>query len=69
MTVKELKEHLDQFHDDLIVVMSKDAEGNSHSPLSSVDAVQYEADTTWSGEVWPEGAVQGVPALLLSPVN
>ena len=51
MTVKELKELLETCHDDDIVIICKDGEGNSYSPLSEIGEGSYEADSTWSGEV------------------
>lgn len=51
MTVKELREHLTRYDDGDLVIMSKDAEGNSHSPLSDMWDGMYRAETTWYGEV------------------
>lgn len=53
MTVKDLKKQLEQFSDDDIVVISKDGEGNSFSPLADIDEDMYVADSTWSGEIYP----------------
>lgn len=55
MNVEDLKELLSTLDDDAIVVMSKDAEGNDFSPLSShSDSYHYNADSTWSGEITSE---------------
>ena len=51
MTVKELLEELKDVPEDTLVVMSRDAEGNGHSPLSDVGDSMYLAESTWSGEV------------------
>lgn len=51
MTVKQLKNKLENLNDNDIVVMSKDAEGNGFSPLADLSEGSYEADSTWSGEV------------------
>ena len=51
MKVKELKELLNQFNDEDIVIMSKDGEGNGFSPLSDIEEGSYKAETTWYGEV------------------
>lgn len=52
MTVKELRERLANEDDDLIVIISKDAEGNRYSPLSdeTIWSGAYHANNTWSGE-------------------
>ena len=84
MNVKELKKALEGVDDNRIVVMSKDGEGNSFSPLSDLDENHnYKADSTWSGEIgfaemteelkadgYSEGdLLDGEPALILWPVN
>lgn len=51
MNVKELKELLEKFNDDDIVIVSKDGEGNGYSPLATAEEVSYEAECTWSGLV------------------
>lgn len=57
VTVKALREALAELPDDLLVVISRDAEGNSYSPLAMVDFEEtdggliYSAETTWMGEV------------------
>lgn len=51
MTVAELKELLDEYKDTDLVIIQKDAEGNSHSPLAGAWDGSYEATSTWSGEV------------------
>jgi hypothetical protein len=50
MTVKELIKLLKKEDPSALVIMSKDGEGNSYSPLSSFWSGGYLADTTWSGE-------------------
>jgi hypothetical protein len=72
MTVAELRKALEAFDDDHLVVMAKDAEGNSYSPLADAGAGMYLADTTWAGDVYYEGdGVPGgaVPAVVLGPTN
>ena len=51
MKVYELMALLWKCNLDDIVVMSKDGEGNSFSPLSDISKASYEADTTWSGDI------------------
>lgn len=57
LTVKELKELLNEpgIEDDFIVVLAKDGEGNSFSPVSNSEAGCYTIglyvpDTTYSGD-------------------
>lgn len=84
MKVKELIELLKQVDGELLVVMSKDSEGNDFSPLSDGSERFYEAETTWYGriglkELTPEDIKDGygeedvlengIPALVLWPVN
>lgn len=52
MTVKELRDCLDLYNDNDLVVMSKDAEGNGFSPLEqTVGNSLYTPESTWSGSV------------------
>jgi hypothetical protein len=53
VTVGQLMAKLAQLPEDAIVVMASDAEGNSHSPLSSVNESMYLPETTWSGDAYP----------------
>jgi hypothetical protein len=79
MTAGSLRAQLSVLPDDAPVIMSRDAEGNGYSPLSSVWAdYVYEPDTTWSGQVYgPEDREDedsyypedGTPVVLLGPVN
>lgn len=54
MNVGELREVLKDLPDDTLVVMSKDGEGNSYSPLSGHWNGHYIPETTWWGELWSE---------------
>jgi hypothetical protein len=69
---------------DTMIVMSKDAEGNDHSPLADLSLGMYDAESTWAGEVYMtdeareasgmpdeygEAPDTAVPALVLCPVN
>jgi len=49
MTVKQLIEKLQAHDPSHVVVMSKDAEGNSASPLCDVDISGYEPESTYHG--------------------
>jgi len=82
MTVKELIDKLKKEDPDRIVVMSKDSEGNSYSPLHSFWTGAYKAETTWRGEVGleeltnedieqgydEEDVLDGDKALIFSPI-
>jgi hypothetical protein len=50
MKVKELKELLNDYNDEDIVILQKDSEGNSYSPLDDAWEGKYKAETTWYGE-------------------
>ena len=83
MTVTTLIKLLSKEDPKRIVILSSDAEGNNHSPLSSLGTASYLAETTWSGYVGletltpslkkagytEEDVVDGKPALILVPVN
>ena len=76
MNVGELKAALDELPDDMLVVMSKDGEGNRFSPLSDTAAPSwYVPETTWSGEWWapedhdPNPPEDAVASVILWPVN
>ena len=52
MTVRQLLELLSKFEHDRVVIIQKDAEGNSYSPLFSAESkVAYQEETTWSGTI------------------
>lgn len=85
MNVGELIEHLKGYDLATLIVMSKDGEGNSFSPLANPGDGAYTADTTWSGEVqllkltdelraegYAEedvGGPESVPCVVLWPTN
>lgn len=52
MKVRELIETLQQQNPDDEVVMAKDSEGNSYSPLHGMWAGTYVPETTWYGSVY-----------------
>lgn len=49
MKVSDLRDLLADLDGDLLVVLSKDAEGNGFSPLDSHGFERYLAETGWSG--------------------
>jgi len=57
MTVKQLREILENYKPTDLVILSSDGEGNSFSPL--VDSTQgfYIPDTTWGGDFVDEDDV------------
>jgi hypothetical protein len=61
-----MRKLLGAFSDDAEVVLSKDGEGNSFSPLSDLSRGRYVADTTWCGEF--HGSDEGETCCLW-PVN
>lgn len=75
ITVGELKAQLKDVSDDTLVVISKDVEGNEHSPLEEMFQGVYVAENTWSGDVYQvdddgsHSSEGGVPAVVLIPVN
>ena len=55
MTIRQLKELIEDLNDDVVVIMSKDGEGNAFSPLFDIDnSCIYVAESTWSGEIYPK---------------
>lgn len=50
MKIKELIEKLYEFPQDYEVILSKDSEGNSYSPLVEIVDGVYEEESTWSGD-------------------
>lgn len=71
MTVKELKDLLDTYPDDFLVVMSKDSEGNGFSPLDCIDEVGYDPDNRYSGQIYSieEESADTIEAICLWPIN
>lgn len=63
MKVSELKELLNQFDDDALVALAKDAEGNDYSPLSSAWSGVYvggeESGQAYLQELTTEDIEQG----------
>jgi hypothetical protein len=52
LTVKQLRERLASYHDDDVVILSRDSEGNGYSPLASLGDGLYVPDTTSRGEIY-----------------
>lgn len=77
MTVAELIAQLRNFPPHDIVVMSKDGEGNSYSPLSGLDMAKYVAESTWEGFLLDEDdededeelKESAVPCVVFWPTN
>jgi len=61
ITVKQLIEGLKEFPQDAIVVLSKDGEGNSFSPIPDdgfYSTGKYSPDSTWSGEFTSDESIK-----------
>lgn len=83
MTVKELIEELAELPQNSLVIMSKDAEGNSYSPYYEFWEGSYMAESSYQGEMGiseitdelraegftEEDLNEGVPAVCLCPIN
>lgn len=67
-TVAQLIAFLQRCPPDMIVVLSKDAEGNLYSPLRTTGTTYYVAETRYSGFV-DDDATDQVPVVSLWPVN
>lgn len=50
MTVKQLRELLTSYPEDVMIVLSRDAEGNLFSPLEEVNAGIYTDQTGYYGD-------------------
>ena len=84
MTVSELMTVLSGFDCDRIVVLAKDSEGNSYSPVHGAWPAAYRAEASWYGTVGlevldEESRAQGYgdedvitdgqPAVILTPIH
>ena len=72
MTVKQLIEALKKENQDALVVMSKDSEGNSFSPLHQAQDTTYKATRAWDGQIddsKPSKKNGTVAAVVLWPTN
>jgi hypothetical protein len=58
MTIKDLLAALKGLPGDMQIVLSKDGEGNSFSPLEDIATGIYTANSTWSGDftTWADDA-------------
>jgi hypothetical protein len=83
ITVKDFINILSQFDPNRILIMSKDGEGNSYSPLCSAWEASYLPNNAWCGDIGlekltpkdkelgytDEDVVNGIPCIVLSPIN
>jgi hypothetical protein len=74
--VGKLRSALEDLPEDMLVVMSKDSEGNRYSPLADLEKMYYYPDNSWSGEVRHPDEVDEEPndeecveAIVLWPTN
>lgn len=65
-TVEALKNTLDQYPDDALIVLSMDAEGNDYHLLDGVDP-EAEWNTATNFIVEDEGREKGRPCIILIP--
>lgn len=81
MKIRELIDLLNRYDPETEVVVSRDSEGNSFSPVDGYSDGIYVADNTWSGEMYEEeefdqyvkegefSKTDAVKAVCLFPVN
>lgn len=70
MKVKKLIKLLEDLDEDATVILAKDAEGNSFSPLSDItDDCKYAAHNSWSGYLLAKDVKKGKDAIVLWPTN
>lgn len=69
MTIGELVKKLSIYPDNMPIIMAKDSEGNSFSPLSDFDWGNYEPINTWSGEYSGIESNESVKAICMWPTN
>jgi len=73
LIVAELKRFLDTLNNDDLVIVARDSEGNSFSPLDVVERVYYRPETTYSGDCFAfeeSDPLDGMePAVVLWPIN
>lgn len=71
LRVRELIEQLVLHDPERLVILAKDAEGNSFSPLVESHTAYYLEMTTWSGDIQDEDEhnASSVPCVVLWPTN
>lgn len=78
MKVKDLIQQLQSENPEAIVIIQKDSEGNSYSPLEGSESGVYIPESTWAGEVYSYGELEDegmeldeekMDAVILWPVN
>ena len=53
MTVKELRQRINELPDDMVIIIQKDSEGNNYSPLDGADSnVVYVPFNGYSGAAY-----------------
>ena len=67
MTNKDLIKYLKKFPPDCEIILAKDEEGNSFSPLYEIEKRNYVSITTWEVEIIDEEG--GSPCLVFWPIN
>jgi len=71
MKVRELKELLNEVDGDYEVILSKDSEGNSFSPLDSNSLEEYIEDSSYSGHLGytAQEVNKNANSIVLWPIN
>jgi len=75
ITVGELKKRLNDYPDDMPIILSKDEEGNSFSPLCENGMYIYVPETTFHGEEVHGSVIHGleedecIEVVVLWPLN
>ena len=71
MNVRQLKDCLNKLPadmDDAVVILQKDGEGNSYSPLDNVFTATYIPKSTWCGEL-SDDLDQKLNCIVFVPTN
>ncbi|HEY6737592.1 MAG TPA: hypothetical protein VI076_01980 [Actinopolymorphaceae bacterium] len=55
ITVAELRKAIEQYDDNTVVVLARDAEGNGYAPLSGLMPGSYGPNSRWTGDASGRG--------------
>ena len=70
MTARELRDFLcGHANDDDVVILARDGEGDTFSPLDECTLGKYSASTSYDGAVDARSAKYGAPCVTLWPTN
>jgi hypothetical protein len=70
MKIKELKEQLNKYDDESIVILQLDSETGDHAPLDAIWSGIYVATSEYYGEILADEdiAEYGVECIILCPI-